>query len=104
MSTHAIRTSEQSLMAAAHGPADLICLAATPTFAVMALLSGVLGGGVQDALCSSAHAVSPLNGMVWMYMLMSVFHSVPWLRLISGRRNGTAGPIRRSPNRVQIAG
>jgi hypothetical protein len=28
--------------------------------------------------------------MVWMYMLMSAFHSGPWLKLISGRRSGDA--------------
>jgi hypothetical protein len=28
--------------------------------------------------------------MVWMYLLMSAFHSVPWLKLISSRRSGAA--------------
>jgi hypothetical protein len=31
--------------AAALGPVKWLCLAATPTFAIMALLTGVLGGG-----------------------------------------------------------
>ena len=62
-------------------------LAAAPAFAIMALLTGVLGGGPQDVLCSAAHA-SPLSGMVPMYLLMSAFHSPPWLKLVSGRRNG----------------
>jgi hypothetical protein len=31
---------------------------------------------------------SPLDSMVAMYGLMSAFHLAPWLRLISGRRNG----------------
>jgi hypothetical protein len=74
--------------AAAHGAADWLCLAATPTFAIMALLAGVLGGGPLDALCSAAHDASPLNGMVLMYSLMSAFHSAPWLRLVSRRRGG----------------
>jgi len=59
-------------------------LAATPTFAVMALLTSI-GGGSHDALCSVAGA-SPLTGMVPMYLLMSLFHSAPWLRWIAGRR------------------
>jgi hypothetical protein len=71
--------------AAAMGAADFLYLAAAPTFAIMALLTGVLGGGSPDALCSMVSA-SPLNGMVPMYLLMSAFHSAPWLKLISRRR------------------
>ena len=73
--------------AAARGAADFLYLAAAPTFAIMALLTGVLGGGAADALCSIAGA-SPLGGMVPMYLLMSAFHLAPWLKRISGRRNG----------------
>jgi hypothetical protein len=77
--------------AAALGAADWLCLAAAPTFAIMALLTGVLGGGAPDVLCSVAQGASPLSGMVPMYLLMSAFHSAPWLKLIAGRQ-------RRSPN------
>lgn len=77
--------------AAALGAADWLCLAAAPTFAIMALLTGVLGGGPQDMFCSAAQDALPLNGMVWMYMLMSAFHSGPWLKLISSRRAAPAG-------------
>jgi hypothetical protein len=63
-----------------------LSLAAAPIFAMMALLTGVLGGGV-DAICSVAGA-SPLGGMVPMYLLMSAFHSAPWLKLISNLRSG----------------
>ena len=42
--------------AAARGAADWLCLAATPTFALMALLTGVLGGGAPDLLCAAATA------------------------------------------------
>jgi hypothetical protein len=72
---------------AALGIAKWLCLAATPTFAIMALMTGVLGGGPMDMLGSSGHG-SPLSGMVPMYMLMSAFHSAPWLKLISSRRSG----------------
>jgi ABC-type Na+ efflux pump permease subunit len=71
--------------AAALRAANWLSLAAAPTFAVMALLTGVLGGAPLDVLCSSAQDASPLSGMVPMYLLMSVFHSAPWLKLISGR-------------------
>lgn len=62
-------------------------LAATPTFATMAVLTAVLGGGPADMLCSAGHGLS-LGGMVPMYLLMSAFHSAAWLRLISRRRWG----------------
>jgi hypothetical protein len=57
-------------------------LAAAPTFAAMALFTGVLGSGAPDILCSAAHPASPLSGMVPMYLLMSAFHLPPWLKLI----------------------
>ena len=68
--------------AAALGAADWLCLAAAPTFAIMALLTGVLGGQA-DMLCAAAPNASPLSGMALMYLLMSAFHSAPWLKLIS---------------------
>ncbi len=73
--------------AAATGAGDWLYLAAAPTFAIMALLTGALGGGPVDALCSIAGA-SPLSGMVPMYLLMSALHLAPWLKLISSRRSG----------------
>lgn len=71
---------------AAKRAADLLYLAAAPTFAVMAILTGVLGDGPADALCSAV-GVSPLRGMTPMYLLMSAFHSAPWLKLVGRRRN-----------------
>lgn len=73
---------------AALGAASWLCLAATPTFAIMALFTGVMGGGHADLLCSAAHDAPPLTGMVAMYLLMSAFHSPPWLKLIADRRRG----------------
>ena len=75
----------ESRAALARGAADWLYLAAAPTFAVMALLTGLFGGGPADALCSVA-GVSPLSGMVPMYLLMSAFHLAPWLKLIAGPR------------------
>src|SRR5256885_3174890 len=72
--------------AAATGAADWLYLAAAPTFAIMALLTGVLGGGPPDVLCSAARAALPLSGMVPMYLLMSAFHLAPWLKMFLGRR------------------
>jgi hypothetical protein len=74
--------------AAALGAADWLCLAAAPTFAIMALLTGVFGDGQMAMMCSTAPGASPLNGMAAMYLLMSAFHLTPWLRLIFRRRSG----------------
>ena len=70
--------------AAAKAAANFLPFAATPTFAIMALLTAVFGGGPMDALCSMG-AVSWVGGMVPMYLLMSAFHSAPWLRLFAER-------------------
>ena len=70
--------------AAAPGVAGWLGLAAAPTFAVMALLT-CLPGADADVMCSAARGMSPLSGMVPMYLLMSAFHSGPWLKLLSSR-------------------
>jgi hypothetical protein len=71
------------------GVADWLGLAAAPTFAVMALLTAIHGGGQMAVMCAAAPGASPLDGMVPMYLLMSAFHAAPWLKLISGRRGGS---------------
>jgi hypothetical protein len=71
--------------AAARGVAEWLCLAANPSFAIMALLAGLHSVGTVGTVCSAGPGAA-LTGMVPMYLLMSVFHSPPWLRLISARR------------------
>jgi hypothetical protein len=73
--------------AAALRTASWLCFGAAPTFAMMALLTSVLGGR-PDILCLAAEHTSPLSGMIPMYLLMSAFHLPPWLKLISRRRDG----------------
>ena len=63
------------------GAVGWLSLAAAPTFAIMALTTGILGGGPGFRICPA----SLLDGMVPMYLLMSAFHSPPWLKLISSR-------------------
>ena len=71
--------------AASSGPAGWLGLAAAPTFAIMALWTGLFSGQ-PDMLCMAMQGSSPMSGMTLMYLLMSLFHTAPWLRLISSRR------------------
>jgi hypothetical protein len=64
--------------------ADWLGLAAAPAFAAMALMTGAFGGGMEP-VCSAHGAL--MSGMVPMYLLMSVVHAAPWLRLIAGWRS-----------------
>jgi len=73
---------------AARGVANWLCLAAAPTFAIMALLTVFSGFGPPDMLCGTAQYASPLTGMAAMYSLMSAFHAAPWLKLIASRCSG----------------
>ena len=73
-------------MVAARHLARWLPLAATPTFAIMAVLTAVLDGPA-DMLCGARHG-SMLGGMVPMYLLMSAFHSAAWLRLMAEGRGG----------------
>jgi hypothetical protein len=80
-------TSDDSLIVAALGIAEWLRLAAAPSYAIMAFVTAVFGASPKDMLCMAMHYSSPLSGMVgsmaWMYVLMSVFHSAPWLKLMA---------------------
>lgn len=58
--------------------ADWLGLAASPTFALMVWVSA---RDVEAMMCSPALGGLPVGGMAWMYLLMSLFHLSPWLRL-----------------------
>lgn len=75
-------------VAAARHLARWLGLAATPTFATMAVLTAMIGGGPADVLCGGQGAL--LGGMVPMYLLMSAFHAAAWLKLIAERRRAAA--------------
>jgi hypothetical protein len=69
--------------------ADWLSLAAAPTFALMAVVTGILDGGAHQMWCAAAMHMSPLTGMAPMYALMSAAHLTPWLRLTSLWGRGT---------------
>jgi hypothetical protein len=49
-------------------------------------LTAVMSGGSAEMSGMGAH-VSPVGGMVTMYLLMSAFHASAWLKLLrAGRR------------------
>ena len=83
-----VGTCRDGVVAARH-LARWLALAATPTFAIMAVLTATIGGGPADLLCAAGQG-SLLGGMVPMYLLMSAFHSAAWLRLIAERRGRSA--------------
>jgi hypothetical protein len=64
--------------------ADWLCLAAAPTFAIMALFSATSSAG-REGICGLMHGSSPLSGMTCMYLLMSAVHSTHWLNLLGTR-------------------
>ena len=71
----------------------LLSFAATPVFALMALvttISGLEPGGVP---CGVPYGTSLFAGMAPMYLLMSLFHVAPWLKLIAA--NTVRAPIDR---------
>ena len=80
MPSHSIDTASRTNFAA-EAAIDWLRLAAAPAFAIMALLTG---DGSMPMICTTD--TSLLTGMVPMYLLMSIFHTSPWLKLIANRR------------------
>ncbi len=69
--------------------ADGLCLAATPCFALMALLSAI--GGGTDPVCSAVRGGWPIGDMTTMYLAMSVFHLPAWFAGSRRSVDGKAG-------------
>lgn len=84
MTTSAIAKKSNALARQPRDAVGWLGLAASPTFALMAWIA--TADAPQTSICSSAPGVLPLGGMAWMYLLMSLFHASPWLKLASSRR------------------
>jgi hypothetical protein len=67
----------------ARDAAGWLALAVSPTSALMAWIAA--NDASPIALCSSGSSILPVDGMTAMYVLMSLFHLSPWLKLASGR-------------------
>jgi hypothetical protein len=70
------------------GAAGWLALAASPTFALMAVLSAA--DTMPMALCAPEPRLLPLDGMTAMYVLMGLFHLPPWLKLARRRPRAPA--------------
>lgn len=76
-----VATRARSLVAPA---IELVCLGATPLFGLMAILTALIPPDMTHGHGSMHPGAWGLNGMSTMYLLMSLFHSAPWLKRIVG--------------------
>lgn len=77
---------------AASSAARLLSLAATPTFAVMAIWAGLIEPQHAIIRIAMQHA-SLVDGMALMYALMSIFHAAPWLKWLFRQRSEGSNPL-----------
>jgi hypothetical protein len=83
MTTSSATTKANATAGQPRGATGWLALAASPTFALMAWISA--NDPPSMAFCSSGSDFLPLDGMTVMYLLMSLFHLSPWLKLASSQ-------------------
>lgn len=83
MTTHSTGKNNKAAARQSCGAVCWLGIAASPTFALMAWISA--RDGPQNMMCSSPLDLTPIGSMAWMYLLMSLFHVSPWLKLALGR-------------------
>ena len=62
-----------------------LTLAASPSFALMAFVSAEQSAGPGAMICGVSLNASPFGSMTVRYVLMSVFHAAPWLKIVGSR-------------------
>lgn len=85
MTTPCASTTSNSSIWRHRDAAGWLGLAASPSFALMAWLAGT--DAFRFAICAPASGMPPVGGMAGMYLLMSLFHLAPWLKLASARQD-----------------
>ncbi len=83
MTTLSVPHKANARASPARSAARGLTLAASPIFALMAWIAAKAAS--PPPLCSSDPTMAPIGGMTAMYLLMSLFHLSPWLKLASGR-------------------
>jgi hypothetical protein len=83
MTTSSAANTASATARQASGAAGWLALGASPTFALMAWIAA--NDAPLMAGCSAGRSILPIDGMTAMYVLMSLFHLSPWLKLASGR-------------------
>lgn len=94
METSTIAKVRKTRVRETRDAASCLGFAASPTFALMAFLSWT--DAPAGAMCASAPGGLPVDAMAWMYLLMSLFHASPWLRLVSSPARRLTQPARQS--------
>ena len=79
MTTSLVPKWSNGRMWRARDAAGWLGLAASPTLALMACVAA--NGSPRLTICSPTSGMLPIDGMASMYLLMSVFHLSPWLKL-----------------------
>jgi hypothetical protein len=90
MTTHTAAKKRTAGTWRARDATGWISLAASPTFALMAWIA--VTDAPRIALCASGSDMLSIDGMAWMYLLMSLFHVSPWLKLVFDRPQRLAHP------------
>jgi len=83
MTTSSATTKANASAGQPRGTNSWLALVASPTFALMAWIA--VNDAPSTAFCASGSDFLPLDGMTVMYLLMSLFHLSPWLKLASSQ-------------------